>query len=618
MDAGSALARHMTGFLACAAAAIVAASAAPARPGEAAFSDPAPVAGPAIAMHGEPALDPDFPHFRYVDPAAPKGGRLVRAIVGTFDTLNPFVVKGLPVEQIRGYVVESLMARGYDEPFTLYALLARSVETDAARSYVAFTLDPRARFSDGRPVTPEDVIFSWQLLRDKGRPNFRTYYAKVTAAQVHDGGVVRFDFDRSGDRELPLILGLMPILPRHAVDADTFEDTTFLPPIGSGPYRVTEVRPGESLTMTRNPHYWGRDLAVNRGFWNFDEIRIDYYRDGNTHFEAFKRGLYDVRPETDPARWETGYDFAAARSRRIVKESFANGLPKGMAGFVFNTRRPIFADPRVREAVSLLFDFEWINQNFFYGACRRTASYFEGSELSAHARPASARERTLLAAFPEAVRADILEGQWSPPTTSGSGRDRQTLRRALALLAQAGYVLENGVLRARNTRQPFAFEILVTAREQERIALSFARDLKRAGIAAQVRTVDAVQYDRRRQTFEFDMLQNHWAASLSPGNEQYFYWGSAAAEAPGSRNYMGVRHPAIDAMIGEMLKATNRDDFVAAVRALDRVLLSGFYVVPLFHIPEQWVARWAQVRRPRATSLFGYLPETWWHQPETP
>jgi peptide/nickel transport system substrate-binding protein len=569
----------------------------------------------AIAMHGDPALPEGFTHFRYVNPVAPKGGRLVNALLGTFDSLNPFIVKGLPLQEIRGYVVESLMARGYDEPFTLYGLLARTVETDDERSYVTFTLDPAARFSDGTPVTPDDVIFSWQLLRDHGRPNHRTYYAKVTKAEANGGNGVRFDLSGASDRELPLILALMPVLPKHAVNAATFEETTFTSPLGSGPYTVSEVRPGERVTLRRNPNYWARDLGVSRGFWNFDEVRFDFYRDANSHFEAFKRGLYDVRAETDPARWETGYDVPAVREKQIVKEDIATGLPAGMSGFVFNTRRPLFSDIRVREALGLLFDFEWINRNFFFDLSRRTASYFEGSELSAQGRPADASERKLLAAYPEAVRHDVLEGKWSPSASDGSGRDRDTLRRALALLSAAGWELEGTELRDRGSGRPFAFEILVTTKDQERLALSYARDLRRAGIDAKIRLVDAVQYDRRRQTYDFDMLQNAWGASLSPGNEQSFYWGAAAADVPGTRNYMGVKSAAVDTMIEAMLAARDRPDFVAAVRALDRVLISGFYVVPLFHVPDQWVARWTHVERPSETSLYGYLPETWWRQP---
>jgi peptide/nickel transport system substrate-binding protein len=406
----------------------------------------------------------------------------------------------------------------------------------------------------------------------------------------------------------------MPVLAKHATDAAKFEETTFRPLVGSGPYVVSDVKPGRSATFRRDPNYWGRDLGVNRGFWNFDELKLDYYRDANANFEAFKRGLYDVRVETDPGRWESAYNVPATRSGQIVKDEFPTGLPKGMSALVFNTRRPVFADIRVREAIGLLFDFVWINHNFFFDRYRRTTSYFEGSELSAHGRAADASERALLAPFPGAVRDDVLDGTWSPPTTDGSGRDRDTLREALALLSDAGFELEKGALRNKTTGNALTFEMLVTTKDQERLALTFARDLKRAGIEASIRVVDSVQYEQRRQTFDFDMIQYFWDASLSPGNEQSFYWGSAAAEQPGSRNYMGAKNPAIDAMIAAMLAARGREDFVTAVRALDRVLISGFYVVPLFHLPSQWVARWTRIQRPAETSLSGYLEETWWWQ----
>jgi peptide/nickel transport system substrate-binding protein len=572
----------------------------------------------AIAMHGEPALGPDFKAFAYVNPAAPKGGTLVQGALGTFDSLNPLIVKGVPAISLRGYVVESLLARGYDEPFTLYGLLAETVETDAARSYVTFRLDPRARFSDGTAVTAEDVIFSWQLLRDHGRPNYRSYYVKVAKAAALDGRTVRFDLEGSDDRELPLILGLMPVLPKHAVNEERFEETTLKPIVGSGPYVIAQVDAGRSVTLRRNPDYWGRDLAVNRGQWNFDTLRFDYYRDINAQLEAFRRGLFDVRAETDPARWQTDYDFAAVRDHRVVKDALPTGLPKGTFAFVFNTRRPMFADARVREAISLLFDFEWMNKNFYYGRYRRSASYFADSELTAYQRPADARERDLLAPFADSVRPDILDGSWGLPVSNGSGRDRTILRRALALFAAAGYQLDGTELRDRATGRRLEFEILVTNRDQERLALAFSQSLKLAGIAAHIRMVDAVQYDQRRITFDFDMIQYRWEQSLSPGNEQGFYWSAEAADLQGTRNYMGVRSKAIDAMIAALLKATAREDFVAAVRALDRVLMSGFYVVPLFYLPDQWVARWAYIRRPDKTSLSGYLPETWWREPPQP
>src|SRR6185369_14230725 len=306
--------------------------------------------------------------------AAPKGGRLIQGVLGTFDSLNPFIVRGIAPQSIRGYVVESLMTRGYDEPFTLYGLLARKVETDPQRSFVTFHLDPAAKFSDGKPVTAEDVLFSWQLLRDKGRPNHRIYYAKVAKAEAIGDRAVRFDLAGSEDRELPLILGLMPVFAKHATNPDTFEETSFSAPLGSGPYLVSAVDPGRSLTLKRNPDYWGRDLAVNRGFWNFDELRFDYYRDANSYHEAFKKGLFDIRKEDDPGRWTTAYDFPALRDGRVVKETFISGLPKPSLNFVFNTRRPVFADIRVREALALLFDFEWINRSIFFGLYRRGAS----------------------------------------------------------------------------------------------------------------------------------------------------------------------------------------------------------------------------------------------------
>lgn len=572
----------------------------------------------AIAMHGEPALPPGFSNARYVNPGAPKGGRLTQGVLGTFDSLNPLIVKGLPAQSIRGYVIESLLARGYDEPFTLYGLLARSVETNPARSSVTFELNPAARFSDGTAVTAQDVIFSWQLLRDRGRPNHRLYYAKVKAAAVIGQRSVRFDLTGADDRELPLILGLMPVLARNAIDPEKFEETTFAPPLGSGPYTVTNVKPGDSVTFRRDPNYWGRDLPINRGLWNFDEIRFDYYRDGNTHLEAFKKGLYDVRTELDPNRWQTAYDFPALREGRVVKETFPFGLPKGMLGYVFNTRRAPFQDVRVREALLTLFDFEWINHNFFFDLYQRTASYFDGSELTAHRRAADDRERKLLAPFPDAVREDVMEGRWSPPVSDGSGRDRRSLRRALNLLEAAGYALKGTELVHRASGRPLRFEFMATTREQERVALAFSSQLRRAGIAMQVRSIDATQYERRRIAFDFDMMEYRWEQSLSPGNEQAFYWGSQAAAEDGSRNYMGVKSKAADAMIEALLAATDRTDFVAAVRALDRVLLSGFYVIPLYHLPGQWIARWKAVRHPAETSLFGYLPEAWWRDDSKP
>ena len=566
-------------------------------------------------MHGRPALPSDFQHMPYANPDAPKGGRMVWGVLGTFDSLNPLIVRGIPVEQMRNYVLESLLTRGQNEPFTLYGLLADSIETDDDRTYVIFHVNPKARFSDGRPVTAEDVLFSWQLLKEHGRPRFRQYFDKITRAELKGPLSIRFDIAEAHDRELPLILGLMPILPKHAVNPDTFEDTSMTPPVGSGPYTVTNVRPGASVTLTRNPDYWGRDLPVNRGLWNFDEVRIDYYRESNTMFEAFTRGLYDFRVEQEPLRWHEGYNFAAVKSGDVIRDTIVTGLPKPSEFLVFNTRRPVFADIRVRRALTLLFDFEWINRNYFFDLYARSGGIFAGSELSAYGRPADARERELLKPYAAQIPADILDGSYRLPVSDGSGRDRPALKAALALLQDAGYRIDRGVLRRTGDRTPLAFEILVTTRDQERIALTYARDLKRAGITATIRAVDGVQFDQRRINYDFDMLPNRWDNSLSPGNEQSFYWGSAAADVPGTRNYMGAKNPAIDAMIGEMLKARERAGFVAAVRALDRAWMAGAYAIPLFNARAQWLARWNRIQIPSTPALAGYLPETWWARP---
>src|SRR6201991_2907483 len=496
----------------------------------------------AIAMHGEPALPASFDHLPWFNPDAPKGGRLVWGNLGTFDSLNPMIVRGIPVQQVRsygferGYTIESLMARGENEPFTLYGLLAKTVETDDARDYVTFHLDDRAHFSDGKPVTSEDVLFSWELLRDHGRPNHRQYFSKVAKAEALDRLSVRFDLTGANDRELPLILGLMSVLPKHAVDPATFEETSLTPPMGSGPYRISAVKPGASVTFTRDPNYWGRDLPINRGLFNFDEVRFDYFRESNSQFEAFKRGLTDFRAESEPLRWHDGYDFTAAKNGEVIRDTLKSGLPQPTEYLVFNTRKPVFADIRVRRALTLLFDFEWINKNYFFGLYTRSGGYFPGSELSAYARPADERERELLKPFASDIAPHILDGSSHPPVADGSGRDRATLRDALKLLAEAGYDLDGTVLRQRSGKSPFSFEILVTTRDQERIALAYANNLKHAGIEVKVRAVDPVQFDQRRLGYEFDMIQNRWDQSLSPGNEHPFYWRSEPADIAGTPN----------------------------------------------------------------------------------
>ena len=570
-----------------------------------------------IAMHGEPTLPADFQHLPYANPDAPVGGDLTLGALGSFDSLNPFIVKGNAPLTLRAtnYVFERLLGRNYDEPFGLYGLLAESVETPEDRSWVEFQLRPEAKFSDGEPVTVDDVIFSWETLRERGRPNFRSSYGKVERVERVGERGVRFVFGPERDRELPLILGLMPILPKHVYEGERFDQASLETPVGSGPYLVDEVKPGQRLTYRRNPDYWGWSVPVNRGHYNFDTLAIEYFRDNNALFEAFKKGIIGLRYEGDPMRWATGYDFPAVQSGRVLKKTFKTGVPVPLDAFVFNTRRPIFADPRVREALLLAFDFEWVNKNLYHGLYDRLQSYFHGSELSSHGRAADAHERTLLASLLDQMPPELLDGSFGMPQSEGRGRNRENMREALRLLSEAGWTLKDGVLRDA-AGNPFTFEILVVSRDQERIALAFTRGLERLGIQARVRQVDAAQYEQRKQTFDFDMIENIWYPSLSPGNEQNLYWSSAAAEAEGSRNYMGVAEPAIDASINALLDAEDREDFVSAVRALDRVLLSGTYVIPLFGTAEQWVAHWAEFDHPQEPSLYGMPIEIWWKKPQ--
>lgn len=569
-----------------------------------------------LAMHGAPALPQNFDHFPYADPQAKKGGRLRVGLGGTFDSLNPFNLKsGSAAQGLAGNIFQSLMARSQDEPFTLYPLIAQSIDIDPARAHVTFHLDPRAHFSDGRPLTSADALFSFELLKSKGRPQQRIAYGLVKSVEAPDAHTLSFDLAGVGDRELPLILAIMPVLPKHTTDVERFADATLAKPIGSGPYIIAEAKAGARLLLRRDPNYWGADLPSQRGFYNFDEIDIQYFRDGNSLFEAFKAGLVDYREETSTTRWATGYDFPALRDGRVVKEAIKNDNPKGLEGFVFNLRHDMFRDIRLREALGMMFDFEWVNANLYAGLYTRTKSFFDESELSSSGRPASAAERALLAPFPDVVRDDILEGRWRPPVNDGSGRDRDVAKRALALLADAGYRVDGDALTKDGV--VVAFEIMVKDRNQERLALNYASSLGRIGVDARVRLVDEVQYQRRRQKFDFDMMIGQWLASASPGNEQRMRWGSASATQEASFNLAGASSPAIDALIAALLAALSHEDFVTAVRAYDRVLLSGFYVVPLFHPSEQWIAHSIDIARPArlpryAAPAFGPTLESWW------
>lgn len=572
-----------------------------------------------LAMHGEPALPANYDHLPYANPDAPKGGRIAFGAQGTFDSLNPFIRTGAVPDGLnaRGpfwgnHLWDSLMVRSYDEPFTLYGHVAEFVEVPDDRTWVEFTLNPNARFADGEPITTADVVFTYELLVEKGLPT--SWHKTVESVEEKAGGKIRFTFAFDGEpnREAPLQVALMPVFPKHATDPEVFGKSGLVPPPGSGPYVLKAVNAPSTVTLTRNPDYWARDLPQKRGFDNFDEIRIEYIRDGTALFEAFKTGVFDIAQESDPARWATGYDFPAVTAGRVTTTEVTTGVPHGMNGFVFNMRRPPFDDMRVREALTYFFDFNWANKNLFNGAYTRTGSFFGGSELSALGRPASEAEKALLAPFPDAVLPSVMDGTYTPPESDGSGRDRANLKKGLDLLTEAGFRREGNSLIDPNTGKPFAFEFLAISKQQEDLALVLQRALELGGIRMNIRTVDSSQYwSRVLSDRDYDMMQWTYGVSLSPGNEQSGRWSKLDADTFGRLNFAGVDSPAVNAAIDAMLAARSREDFVTAVRALDRTLISGHYVIPMFHAAAQWVAKWDTVEGPEP-ALYGVIPSTWW------
>ncbi|WP_236016027.1 extracellular solute-binding protein [Brucella endophytica] len=574
-------------------------------------------------MHGEPDLPPDYTHFPYADPNAPKGGSIHYGVIGTFDSLNPFVLqsmrttaRGLFLDAEFGNLVfEPLMQRSGDEPFSLYGMIAEKVEMPDDRKWIEFTLNPKAKWSDGQPITVDDVIFTYKMLGEKGRPPFSSRVNRIASIEKTGERSVRFTFNDKADRELPmLIANAMPVLPKHAIDPNTFGNASLKPPVGSGPYIIDQVQPGTRIVYKRNPDYWGKDVPSRRGFNNYDQIIIEYFRNDTAQFEAFKKGIVDVLVEGNPTRWSTEYNFPAVTQGLVVKDNFKKGTPNNMLGFVFNTRREKFADKRVRKALTDLFDFEWANRALYAGLYERTEGYWDGSMLSSVGRPADAREKALFAPFPNAVEPDVMAGTWRAPVTDGSGRDRAAAKRAYDLLLQAGYTFHDEQA-FDPSGQPFTFEIMTRGPDEEKISLAYARTLRRLGITVNVRTVDDAQYQQRLQTFDYDMILGALSGTLSPGEEQWGRWGSISRDAQGSFNYAGVADPAVDAMITALLAARGEEDFVSAVRALDRVLISGYYYVPLYHPPAQWVAHWQRIKHPERTSLYGFQLSTWWHDP---
>ncbi|TPW33196.1 ABC transporter substrate-binding protein [Martelella alba] len=576
-----------------------------------------------IAMHGAPALPADFQHFPYVNPEVKKGGEITYGVIGSFDSLNPFVIKGMRSsargmweEQLGHLIYEPLMERSRDEPFTLYGLLAESVEWDDARSYIQFNLNPDAKWSDGQPVTPEDVMFTFKLLAEKGRPPYSNRLKLVDKMEKVGAHSVKFTFNENANRETPLIFALMPVFPEHATNADTFDTDTMAMPVGSGPYLIDKIEPGQRIVYKRNPDYWGKDLPAKVGVDNYDKITVDYYLQDSSLFEAFKKGDVDVYLETDTSHWDRAYDFPAVSDGKVIKDVFHPKTPTGMMGFVFNTRRPIFADEKVREALSDVFDFEWVNKTLFNNAYQRTESFWQNSSLGAYGNKASDHEIALLGDAAKTMDPALLDGTYAMPVTDGSGADRKVLGAAVKELAAAGYTIQNGKMIGPDGKQ-LSFEIMTTNELTEKLALAYQHSLNLIGVNLDIRTVDDAQYQKRLNTFDYDMIilaapGFYYMSSLSPGSEQIYRWSSQSRDMEGSFNFAGVDSPDVDRLIDSMVKAKSTEDFEDSVRGLDRLLVAGHYVLPLYHDDGQRVARWADIEHPEETPIYGFQLPTWW------
>lgn len=579
-----------------------------------AAAEPAAAGSHGISLFGELKYGPDFKNFDYANPNAPKGGTMKLSAIGTYDTLNPYVVKGVPAAGI-GQIFDTLMVASQDEPGSEYGLVAESVEVAQDRLSVLYTMRKEARFHDGSPMTAADLVWTFNTLREKGHPMYRSYYGDVTRIEQDGERGVRFFFKDANNRELPQILGEMPVLSKAYWSGRDFSKTTLEPPLGSGAYKIDSVDPGRSITYRRVTDYWAANLPVSKGRENVDVIRYDYYRDGTIALEAFKAGQYDVRRENSSKSWATGYDSPALRDGLIKKDQIPNQLPSGMQGFGYNLRRPLFQDPKVRQALAYGFDFEWSNKNLFYGLYIRTRSYFDNSELAATGVP-QGEELKILEPFRGKIPDEVFGKEYNPPKYDGSGNIRDGLREALKLLKDAGWSFKNEKLVNDKSGQPIEFEILLNDPQMERIVLPFTKNLERMGIAAHVRTVDSAQYEKRMETFDYDVAVVVFGQSLSPGNEQREYWGSKAADEEGSRNLLGIKNPVVDELIEQLIRAPNRDSLVAHTHALDRVLQYGYYVIPNFHNNAFWVAYWDKFRRPEIAPKYGFGLDTWWVDPK--
>ncbi|MCB2081603.1 MAG: ABC transporter substrate-binding protein, partial [Rickettsiales bacterium] len=568
-----------------------------------------------LSIWGDLKYPKDFDHFDYTNPAAPNGGRIRYAETGTFDSLNKFILKGVDAAGL-DLIYDTLLTSSYDEPFSEYGLLAETVTLAKDRSWVIFDLRKQAKWHDGTPITAEDVAFTFHTLMEKGHPYYRAYYAEISGVEVLGKHRVKFTFANKDNRELPLIIGQLPILPKHYYDTQDFEVSTLNPPLGSGPYRIDGVEAGKWLQYRRVEDYWGKDLPVNRGRNNIDILRYDYYRDAAVAVEAFKAGEYDFRLENMSKIWATAYnDFPALAQGRVKKERLRHELPSGMQGYVFNTRRPMFADRRVRKAIALAFDFEWSNRNLFYDEYQRTTSFFANSDFAASGTPSPA-ERALLEPFRDQLPEAVFAEAYTPPVTDGSGNIRTLLLEADHLLKEAGWVVRDGVRVNAATGEPLTFEFLFISPAFERVTGPYIRNLKRLGINARMRVVDSSQYARRVEDFDYDIIINVYGQSLSPGNEQVDYWHSAKADVKGSRNLAGIRNPAVDAMIEALLKAKSREKQLTALHALDRILLAEHYLIPHFHSRYFRILYRNAYDRPQTPPKYNLGLDLWWANPE--
>lgn len=565
-----------------------------------------------LALFDAPKYGADFTHLDYVNPDAPKGGLLKQGATGTFDSLNPFLITGQAAARMN-LTYDTLMQRVWDEPFSVYGLVAERVELALDRSWMTFHLNPAARFHDGHPVTARDVKFSLETLRENGRPNTRRVYGFVTAIEIIDDHTITFRLLPSAEREVPLVLAMLPVLPAHYWADHDFGRTTLTPPLGGGPYRVASLDPGRSITYERVADYWAADLPVNRGQYNFDTVQIEYFRDDDVALEAFKAREVNFRRESDPNAWATRYSGPAAEGGLLKLEQLPHHRPDWTLSLIFNTRRDLFDDLRVRTALDLAFDFEWLDRAVFRDAYKRIESYYPNSELAATGLP-DAAELALLEPFRDSLPDAVFGPAYEAPRTDGSGMAgrRGNLRKALALLKQAGWVLENGRLVNAETGQPFSFEILIQTGQEEGVVLEWVRTLDRIGITARIRSVDATQFRQRLNSFDYDVVNYRWINSLSPGVEQRLYFGSENAEVQGSRNYPGIRSPAVDALVAGIADASSRADLLTHVHALDRVLTHSRYGVLLYHLGHDLVAYWPPVTRPAVTPLYGMVIEAWW------